>query len=244
MSQTVDRALQILEFLGENERDLGEVADLLGVHKSTALRLLQTLEARSFVRHNSAHRYRLGVRMFSLSTLSLGSLDIRGIAAQHLRRFADDTQQTIHLAAFDGNDVFYIDKYETQKTVRMYSRIGVPAPLYCTAVAKAIVAEQSVQDRVRLSEGIEFVRHTENTITSPQGFLEELNRVRQRGYAVDDREHEDYIHCIAVALRPDSAPVTHGISLSATTMTSSRAELLDLVPRLQSTAAKISAEIL
>ncbi|MDR5699552.1 IclR family transcriptional regulator [Agromyces aerolatus] len=243
MSQTVDRALQILEFLGEGERDLAEVADLLEVHKSTALRLLQTLEARNFVRHNAAHRYRLGVRMFSLSTLALGSLDIRSIAAPHLRRLADQTQQTIHLGAYDGSDVFYIDKFETQKTVRMYSRIGVPAPLYCTGVAKAIVAEQPIQDRIRIAEGIDYVRHTERTITTPQGFLDELNRVRQRGYAIDDREHEDYIHCIAVALRPDSAPVTHGISLSAPTITINRAELLELVPMLQDVATKISAEI-
>lgn len=243
MSQTVDRALQILEFLGEGDKDLGQVADLLGVHKSTALRLLQTMEARKFVRHDAAHRYRLGIRMFSLSNMALGSLDLRTIAGGPLRRLADQTQQTIHLAEFDGTDVFYIDKFETQKTVRMYSRIGVPAPLYCTGVAKAIVAQLPVQDRVRLAESIDYVRHTERTLTSSDAFLADLDRVRQRGYAIDDREHEDYIHCIAVPLPTGPGPVTYGISLSAPTITLGREELLALVPALKDVAAEISGEI-
>lgn len=243
MSQTVDRALQILEFLSEGTHDLGEVAGMLGVHKSTALRLLQTLEARKFVKHNADHEYRLGTGMFSLSAVALGNLDIRAIAAPHLRRLAERSQQTIHLAAYDGSDVFYIDKYETQKTVRMYSRIGVPAPLFCTGVAKAIIAEQPLRERMRLADGIEFVRHTERTITTPQGYLDELERVRDRGYAIDDREHEDFIHCIAVALPTGSGPATHGISLSAPTITISREALLDLVPLLQEAAAEISSEI-
>lgn len=243
MSQTVDRALQILEFLGEGEKDLAQVAELLGVHKSTALRLLQTMEARKFVRHDAAHRYRLGSRVFGLSYAALSSLDLRTVASNHLRRLADQTQETIHLAEFDGTDVFYIDKFETQKTVRMYSRIGVPAPLYCTAVAKAIVAELPVQERVRLAEGIDYVRHTERTLTNAAAFLADLDLVRQRGYAIDDREHEDYIHCIAVPLLRGPGPVTNGISLSATTMTLSREELLGLVPALKEVAQKISSEI-
>lgn len=251
MSQTVNRALQILNFVGDGStnitgdgnKGLTEIAEVLGVHKSTALRLLQALESQGYVRHDREHRYRLGSQLFKLASVALGNLDIRAIAAPHIRRLAEHTQQTIHLAAFDEGEVFYIDKYETQKTVRMYSRIGATAPLYCTGVAKAIVAQLPMAERVELAHSIEYIRHTEQTIVDAPGFLRELDLVRQRGYAMDDREHEDYIHCIAAPIHVRNERVTHGISLSAPTITLSRGQLLELVPLIQETASAISDEI-
>lgn len=243
MSQTVDRALRILEFLSEGERSLADVAEMLDVHKSTALRLLQTLESHGYARHDASHRYRLGSRLFKLAATALGSRDIRMIAAPHIRHLGEQTQQTIHLAAFEDREVFYIDKYETQKTVRMYSRVGATAPLYCTAVAKAIVAQLPAKERADIARSIHFVRHTERTITTLEHYLRELTRTKERGYAVDDREHEDYIHCVGVPLQTGTGRVTHSISLSATTMTLSRERLLELVPLVQDTAAAINNEI-
>lgn len=242
MSQTVDRALQILPFLSEGERDLADIAALLGVHKSTALRLLQTLEAQGFVRHNDSHRYRLGSQIFRLASVALGNLDIRPIAAPYIRGLGEQTQQTVHLAAYDDGEVFYIDKYEAQKTVRMYSRLGATAPLHCTGVAKAIVAHRSLKERRELAERITYVRHTERTISSPGEYLAELEKIRERGYAIDDREHEDYIHCVAVPVMTGGGTVTHGLSVSAPVMTLPRPQLLEIVPLLQEAAAAISKE--
>lgn len=244
MSQTVERALTLLKSLSEDKRSLSEMADLLGVHKSTALRLLQTLEASGFVRHDPEHRYRLGPQFFRMAASALGRLDIREPAAPHLRRVADKTGQTVHLAAFDGTEVFYIDKFEAQASVRMYSRVGAPAPLFCTAVAKAILSTQPEKEQRSLAESITYVRHTDRTITSAEELLRDLAVSAERGYAVDEREHEDYIHCIAVPLPlVDDRPPTHGISISATTISMTWHQLLAFVPLLQETAAAIRAEV-
>lgn len=242
MSQTVDRALQILPFLGEGEKDLAETAEMLGVHKSTALRLLQTLEAQGYVRHNDTHRYRLGPQLFKLAAAALGSLDIRPIAAPHIRMLGEKTQQTVHLAAFDEGEVFYIDKYEAQTAVRMYSRIGATAPLYCTGVAKAIIAQRPLNEQIELAHRIEYVRHTERTIVTAEAYLAELEKIRQRGYAIDDREHEDYIHCVAVAIRTGAGTVSHAISVSAPVITLPRDQLLGIEPLIQEAAAAIGRE--
>jgi len=243
LSQTVERALTILKFLTDDRRSLAEVADLLGVHKSTALRLLQTLEAGGFVRHNEEHRYWLGPQIFRLAAFALGNLDIRAVAATPLRRLAERTQQTVHLAAFDGTEVFYIDKYEAQTSVRMYSRIGASAPFYCTGVAKAILSALPEKERRSIAEGLNYVRHTERTPCGPEELLRDLARSVERGYALDDGEHEDYIHCIAVPLCLVDGRPTHGISVSATTMSMSPNELVAFVPLLQETAAAIRAEV-
>jgi DNA-binding IclR family transcriptional regulator len=243
MSQTVERALTILEFLADQPRGLGEVAEHLSVHKSTASRLLQTLETQGFVRHDSAYLYRLGPRLFSLAFRTLSTLDIRASAAPHLRRLGELTGQTVHLAALDGNEVLYIDKVESSQAVRMYSRIGKPAPLYCTGVAKAILAFRPEDERRALAEGLLYTPHTRRTLTTPAAFLAELERVRARGYAIDDREHEEYVHCIAAPVRTPDGEVRHGLSISTTTMSLTRRQLLELVPALLETATAIEKEV-
>lgn len=243
MSQSLQRGMQILKLLAENRMSLSEVAAHLDVHKSTALRLLRSLEEFGMVRHNEVHEYRLGPSVFALGAQSLGSLDIRSIAASHLRKLANETKLTVHLGAFDGSEVIYIDKYETPGTVRMYSRIGAPAPLHCTGIAKAILAELPEQRLEMLLHDMHLTRHTDATITTVDKFLEELAESRERGFAVDNREHEDFVHCIAVPIRAAAQEVRFSISLTAPVFTIDWEQLLQLVPRLTSAAQDLAEEL-
>ncbi|WP_040733883.1 IclR family transcriptional regulator, partial [Nocardia tenerifensis] len=140
MSQSLSRALTILVALGEDSRSLDQLATQLGVHKSTVLRLLQTMEAQRFVTHDNQHRYVLGSRLFELANRTLEQRDVRTLARPHLSALNADTRQTIHLATYESGDVIYIDKLDATQSVRMYSRIGRPAPLHCTAVGKVLVS--------------------------------------------------------------------------------------------------------
>jgi DNA-binding IclR family transcriptional regulator len=243
VSQTVERALSILEFLADEPRNLTQVAEHLGVHKSTASRLLQTVEAQGFVRHDANHVYRLGPRLMDLAFRALAAIDVRAVAAPHLRQLGELTAQTIHLAALDGGEVIYIDKHEGSQSVRMYSRIGKVAPLYCTGVAKAILAFRPEAERRTLAERITYEPHTKRTITTPAAFLAELDKIRGRGFAVDDREHEDFIHCVAAPIRSPDGSVSHGLSITTTTMSLSRKQLMELVPVLLETSSRIEKEL-
>jgi DNA-binding IclR family transcriptional regulator len=243
VSQTVERALSILEFLADEPKGLGQVAEHLGVHKSTASRLLQTVEAQGFVRHDERYTYRLGPRLLNLAFRTLAAIDVRVVAAPHLRRLGELTAQTVHLGCLDGGEVMYIDKHEGSQSVRMYSRIGKQAPLHCTGVAKAILAFRPEAERRALAERITYVPHTKRTITTPAAFLAELDKVRARGFAVDDREHEDFIHCVAAPIRSPDGDVSHGLSISTTTMSLSRKQLLELAPVLLETSAAIEKEL-
>lgn len=213
------------------------------MHKSTASRLLQTLESQGFVRHDAKHLYRLGPRLFGLAFRALDNLDVRSSAASHLRRLGELTGQTIHLGSLDGGEVLYIDKYESSQSVRMYSRIGAQAPLFCTGVAKAIFAYRPDRERRETAERITYIAHTRRTIVTPEAFLIELERIRARGYAIDDREHEEFIHCIAAPIRTPDGEVTHALSISTTTVSLSRKQLLGLVTPLLQTVAEIEQEL-
>jgi DNA-binding IclR family transcriptional regulator len=243
VSQTVERALVMLEYIAEEPRTLGQVANRLQVHKSTASRLLHTLEEQGFVRRDDNHVFRLGTRLFALAFEALGNIDIRQVAAPHLRKLGELTGQTIHLGVLEGDEVFYADKYQSSQSVRMYSRIGRQAPVYCTGVGKVILAFRPVDQQRALAERITYAPHTKRTLTTPAALLAELERIHTRGYAYDDREHEDFVHCVAAPICMPDGEVTAAVSIATTTMALTRRQLLDLGPLLLQTAREIEKEI-
>ena len=242
MSQSLERGLTVLTALAEGPRTLDQVAEALGVHKSTALRLLRTLEANRFVRRD-AHHYRLGTVLFDLANRALEDLDVRGAARSHLVELGANTGHTVHLATFEDDQVVYIDKVDSSHAVRMYSRIGRRAPLHCTAVGKALVAGWPRAQREQLARRLDYPKLTENTITSPEDFLAELDQVLARGYALDRSEHEDFIHCIAAPIHDNRGEAVGAMSLSVPKVLLDFDGLLALVPDLQRATSAVSAEL-
>ncbi len=242
MSQTVERAVAIIEQISDRPASLGEVAERLGVHKSTALRLLHTLERAGFARRSDGGRYTVGTRLIGIATKALDSLDLRAIARPHLNRLNDACGHTIHLASMlDSNldtDIVYIDKYEGRTAVRMYSRIGKTASPHASGVGKTILAyrpDAALRD-------IEYVRHTATTLASADALRADLAQIRENGYATDDGEFEDVINCVAAPVRSGDGQVRSAISISAPKVVTPLAELRLLVPDLLATAAAISRD--
>ncbi|MFF2148481.1 IclR family transcriptional regulator [Kitasatospora sp. NPDC058190] len=242
MSQTVTRALRILAQLGEGERSLDQLAEVLGVHKTTVLRLLQSLEEERFVYRDSAYRYHLGAGLFALSGLALEQRGIRRIAAPHLAELNASTGQTVHLAAYEGGEVVYIDKFDSRHPVRMYSRIGLRTALHCAAVSKVLLADLPPAERHRVVAGIDFTPHTERTLATPEALLTELEKVAARGWAEDHAEHESFINCVAAPIRDASGRVVAAASISVPDVVLPYEQVLDLLPRLLTTARAVSAD--
>lgn len=242
MSQTVARALRLLSELGDGERSLDQLAEVLGVHKTTALRLMQSLEDERFVYRDADFRYHLGAGLFALASLAMEQRGIRGIAAPHLAVLNAATGQTVHLATYEGGEVVYIDKYDSRHKVRMYSRIGLRAGLHNTAVAKVLLADLPPAERRRAVAGIEFTPHTPNTITGPQQLLAELETVAAQGWAQDHAEHETFINCIGAPVRDASGRAVAAVSISVPDVVAPYEQVLELLPQLLEAARAISAD--
>jgi DNA-binding IclR family transcriptional regulator len=242
VSQSLDRALTLLDELASGPRTLDQLAGRLSVHKSTVLRLLRTLESHRFVQREGIRYYRLGTSLFELAFRALDERDVRRSVEPALRALNAETGHTVHLASYEDGEVIYIDKYESRHNVRMYSRIGRRAPLHCTAVAKVLVAAMSADQRTAIAESITYEKMTRNTITTSRAYLAELARVAERGYAVDDEEHEEHIHCVAAPVRGARGEVVAAMSLSVPQVVLDLDGLLRLVPTLLSAAATASAE--
>ncbi|QQQ74763.1 IclR family transcriptional regulator [Saccharothrix sp. 6-C] len=242
MSQSLDRALTLVGELATGPKTLDELSGVIDVHKSTAMRLLRTLESHRFVQREGVHHYRLGTALFDLANRALEERDVRRSAENALRDLNARTGYTVHLASYEDGEVIYIDKYDSTHPMRMYSRIGRRAPLHCTAVAKVLLSDLPEPRRREVARSIDYVPLTANTITTPDAYLAELDRVRAAGYAVDNAEHEDFIHCVAAPVRGARGEVVAAVSMSVPKVLLDYDGLLGHLPDLLATARAASVE--
>lgn len=243
MSQSLARALGLLSRLAEQPATLDGLAAGAEVHKTTVMRLLQTLEAEHFVARNGAGEFMLGRKFFELSSRALEQRNIRDVARPHLARLNEATGHTVHLAQLEGGEVVYIDKFESRHPVRMYSRIGLTAALHSAAVAKVLLADMPAAERESIAAGLDYVRMTENTLATPAELLDELEQVRRQGWAQDKSEHEAFVHCIATPIRDASGRVVAAASFSVPVVLLAYEELLALLPTLTAGTNAISRDL-
>jgi DNA-binding IclR family transcriptional regulator len=218
--QSVDRALSILEIFTREQPECGvsDIARTLSLNKSTAFGLLSTLERRGYVEQNPENgKYRLGLKALEVGSLKIASFDVAGIAHPILKSLVAQLGETVHLAIYDRGEVIYIDKVESDNTLRIASFIGKRNPAYCTGVGKCLLAFQpkSEIDRV-LGQGL--VPRTSKTIVNPREFLDELSKIRETDHARDDEEFTLGLVCASAPVRDSSGQVIAAISVSAPTI--------------------------
>ena len=240
MTQSVERSLLLLCELGDGPKRLGPLAEKFGIHKSTALRLLQTMERQGFVqRQGDPPEFGLGLRLVELSQALLDKIDIRQVAAGPLKRLGEQTGETVHLAVRLSGEVVYLDKVESIHPVRMYSRIGTRAPAHCTGVGKVLLAFADPSTW----PSMELRRFTDTTITTQEGLMLAAEEIRAEGWGRDEREHEETIRCIAAPVFGPGDAVVAAVSVSVPTSRLSAEQLEQYVPQLLEATREITRGI-
>lgn len=246
MSQTVDRALTILVSLGDGPASLEQAANRIGVHKSTALRLLRTLEEHGFVHRQSDHRYRLGGRLLSLAQTALEGIDVRQVSAPYLASLNERYGHTVHLAVLEGPEVLYVDKVEgrypgaTSGWLGAASRIGRRAPAGATACGKVLLAGLSEDQLTAALDGQEFPARTPRSLRSAAELRAELTAVSRQGWALDQAEYEETVNCLAAPITGIEGTAIAACAISAPVSVATVSELSRLLPELLCTVEAIS----
>ncbi|WP_028923284.1 IclR family transcriptional regulator [Pseudonocardia acaciae] len=243
MSQTVARAIEILEYVCIEPRTQSDVAQMLGVHRSTALRLLETLAERGLVRRRGDGRYGVGYRLAGMAQQALDQFDLAQVARPCLTELCRATTHTVHLAVLERDQIVYADKLEPPRSVRLYSQIGLPVSLHTAGVSKAILALLPADRVEAMLAHCTFERHTDTTITDRAAFLAELDAVRERGWSVDDGEFEDYVNCIAMPVRDATGEVMAAVSVTSLKARADLTALEPLLPQLRAVTSTISHEL-
>ncbi|WP_271176626.1 IclR family transcriptional regulator [Leifsonia poae] len=243
MSQSLSRALDLLDLVARGVDSLDALADAAGVHKTTVMRLLQTLDAHGYVTRDASYRYHLGSAVFALAQTALDGQDVRRVASPTLQSLGAATGQTVHLAAYDDGTVIYIDKVESRQPLRMYSRIGLPAALHATAVAKVLLGGLDDGELQRIADAIDYERFTGSTILTPQALVREVRLSAERGWAVDHEEHETFMNCVGAPVFGADGRVAAAVSISVPNQVLSYDQVLGLLPALHAATTTISANL-
>jgi IclR family KDG regulon transcriptional repressor len=215
--QVLDRALAALEVLAgrSSECSLVEICRTLKLHKSTAHRLMMVLEQHRLVDKNpDTGRYRLGLKLFELGSKAIAGLDLRRHAKPYLDRLQRELGETVFFCLLDEGQVFYIEKIESQQSVRTACTVGSRAPAYCTAVGKAMLAELTEAEVNQIVRRWGLKAITPNTITTNSALKAELKAIRCRGYAIDNEEKELGLRCVSAAVRGDQGKLLAALSVS------------------------------
>ncbi len=215
--RTLERGLQLLTALSESETlTLSELARKTELSPSTAYRLLETLRHRGFADWDEAKgRWKVGLRAYQVGSAFLTRGGLIDAAMPEMEKLVDELNETVNLAVLDGNEVVYIAQVEGRQLIRMFTRIGARAPIYCTGVGKALLLEHQEPEVRRIVGAGPFKPYTAKTITTLDSFLKTLQEARQRRYVIDDQEREDGVRCIATPIHDNRGKVVASISLSA-----------------------------
>lgn len=221
--QSVDRALDVLEALAERggEAGLSEIAAGTGLPYGTIHRLLRTLLARGYVRQESDRRYALGGALVRLG--GVAERMVATLAQPYLARMVELSGETANLAVLEGDFVVYVAQVPSPRRLRMFAEVGRRVLPHSTAVGKVLMADRADEEVAALVGRTGMPRRTANTVTDLPGMLEELRRVRERGYAMDLGEEELGVHCMAVGVR-DGGRTVAAMSVSGPV---GRIEVLD-----------------
>lgn len=216
--QVLDRAINILEFVAKNgggEAGLPELSAAMKLHKTTTHRIAHVLESRGLLRRApDSNRYRLGLHLYDLGYHALDSVNLRDEARPIMTRVAYEVGETVHLAVLDRAEVLYIERIEAQRSLTMGSKLGDRNPVYCTALGKAILAFSSESEVDQALAGCRMEARTRNTITNVLSLKRELQRIRDRGYSIDEEEIEDGIRCVSAPILNSANRAVAAISTS------------------------------
>jgi DNA-binding IclR family transcriptional regulator len=244
--QAIERAVAILNAFSAESPELGvtELAERLGLHKSTVHRFLVNLEAGGLVERNGrTARYRLGLRIFELGGLVLQQMNLWDEALPFLEGLVRESGETGHLAVLDGGEAIYIEKVEARRALRIPSAMGRGYPAHATSLGKALLAGLPPEALRRLVAERGLAGHTPNTITDLDVLETELQRVRDRGYAVDNEEYDDGLRCIGAPIHDHTGQVVAAIGIGGPVTRVTPARLAPLAELVMAAARGLSRRL-
>jgi DNA-binding IclR family transcriptional regulator len=236
------KALDLVDLLDEHEAlTLTELSSRSGINKVTTLRILANLEERGYVeRDDATGQYRLGFRLLQLGMRKSEGLDLRMVARPVLKSLHAETGETVNLAIPNRDGLVYIDIIESTHGLRMAATIGARDDYHSTALGKAMLAYHPASFQEEFLARQALPRKTSHTIVEPDALQDELKRVQDVGFAVDNEENEPGARCIAAPVFDYHGRVVAALSISGPVSRVSQERERDLAARVTAAARQVS----
>ena len=241
--QSVDRALTVLGILARvGDAGVTEIAAELGVHKSTAFRIVATLESHGMVEQNQDRgKYRLGVGLIRLAGATTARLDVVQEARPVTRRLAAETGETVNIAVLSDQSALYLDQIAGASALQSHNWVGQHIPLHATSNGKVLLSDLDADELDRRVPTL--ASYTPETITSRDRLRSELRTILQQGYAVAVDELEIGLTAIAAPIHDAHGDVMASLSISGPTFRLDGDRVAGLVALVVDAARDISARL-
>lgn len=243
--QSVDRAIQILKLFSEDRKEmkLTEIANELDLNKSTVYGILSTLKYHGLIdQDEKTQKYRLGLYLMRLGNLVANSIDVINIAHPIIEEVSHRLNETVHLSKLDRLEIVYLDKVESNQSIRISTAIGTRKPAYCTGMGKVLLAFSDLNE-VEKSLPDKLQAFTPNTVIDKKVLLEELRDIKKIGYAIDREESEIGLMCIAAPIFDYNGEVKYALSVSGPTPRITGERLEKIINIAKDAARKISYKL-
>jgi DNA-binding IclR family transcriptional regulator len=240
----VDRALSVLEILAAHgEVGVTEVAAELGVHKSTAFRLIAVLESRGFVEQLADRgKYRLGFGVVRLAGAAAAQLDIAQEGRPICEALAADLEETVNIAILDGDRAVNVSQVRGPAALSTHNWVGQGTPLHATSSGKVLLAY--APDAVRKAVlSREPARFTAATITDAEALQDHLDRIVEQGWGSTVEEFEVGLNAVAAPVRGADGDVVAALSVSGPSFRMEPADFPRVARRLVAGAAELSKRL-
>jgi len=241
--QSIDRALHLLEILGEDEEGcrLTDLATRSGLSPSTVHRLLTTLERRRFVQFDQTDGlWHVGRQAFQVGSTFARQRNFVAPSLPYLRRLRDQTRETANLGVADDGQVIFLAQVESREIMRAITRVGGSTPMVNSGMGKAILAAYGPPDIATILGTHDMHRLTANSITRAADLREELLRIRRQGYAVDNEEFLTGLRCIAAVVYNNQAEPLCAISVSGLSQRLTDERIQNIGPLVAATARELT----
>ncbi len=243
--KSMQKLMAVLDCFSRYDRSLSlaEISERCRMPKTTVHRLVSSLrEAKLLEQDRGRDRYRMGLRLFELGSIVLANLDLHREARAHVDRLGAVSGESAHLCVFDGTSMVIIEHREPGGTSVDWTTTLSISPAYCTGVGKAVLAfhESATVEKV-IRQGL--LAYTPSTITDPEALRAELAKTRERGYSIDEGEHQPTVRCVAAPIYNASGRVFAAISVTGPMdrVTPERVPVLGEL--VMATAAQISRQL-
>lgn len=243
MSQSLKKGIEALLFLASRKSvGVTELADELGVNKSTAFRILDTfLEADMVEKNSETLKYKLGPAILALSEQYYRNFNIIALAKPIMESLAAEIRESVHLCVCSNNRAVIIEQIMSDSRLVVNAKIGNSEPLHCSSVGKCLLAFAPAETREKMIEGIDFEVFTDKTISDKESLISELEDVRLKGYAVDDGELSPDIKCVAVPVRDERGACAYSLGASGAKSRMTQEKQGRIIPLLLKAANDIFA---
>lgn len=240
--RAVERALDILECFDDDHptRGVSEVAEVVGLHKATAHRIMTTLANHGFLeRLHGGQEYRLGMRLVTLGFQIIRRLDLPREALPHMREAADHFEETVDLSVYDRGEILCVQVVRSRRVLSLATSVGQRFPFHATATGKVVLAYLPAEDRDRILAG-PLARFTAMTITDPAVLRAQIAECRERGYGYDDEEFEGGVRALAAPVLDARGELMAVISMPGPVFRITEDLFPEITGRLQAAAHAIA----